>query len=321
MEKISVIVPVYNVEKYLGRCVDSILAQTYKNIEIILVDDGSTDGSGKICDEYGEKFPQIKVVHQENQGLGGARNTGLLHATGEYVGFIDSDDWIAEETYETLLGALQENGCEVAACGRVIADGEGKEKQVFCADEPTLLEGEQIIARYLMQEGMNMSACDKLFKRELFEGITFPLYYVSEDVLPIYRLLKKTKRLILTGKPFYYYFTRPNSLSRNTDAFTDRKMGQYLYAKQVAEDVKKCYSSLAAEAEFYLYDAMIIIWRKMRATKYKGEERKTLLQEFKKNKKAIWKNDKVYVRQKIFVFLIFLRLDRLFDKIYSAFKK
>lgn len=116
MELVSVIVPVYNVEEYLPECLDSILASTYKNLEIIVVDDGSPDNCPRICDEYAQKDPRIKVIHQENQGLVGARNTGLKHAHGKYIGFVDSDDAVSPVMYEQLVRAIEETEADLAAC-------------------------------------------------------------------------------------------------------------------------------------------------------------------------------------------------------------
>lgn len=127
---LSVIVPVYKVEPYLHRCVDSIRNQTYKNLQIILVDDGSPDNCGKICDEYAELDARIIVVHQKNRGLSGARNTGLRYAKGDYVAFVDSDDWIDSSMYETLVDMIEKNDLDMARCGIVETDGKGKERIV-----------------------------------------------------------------------------------------------------------------------------------------------------------------------------------------------
>lgn len=124
---LSVIVPVYKVEPYLHRCVDSIRIQTYKNLQIILVDDGSPDNCGKICDEYTELDARIIAVHQKNRGLSGARNTGLRYAKGEYVAFVDSDDWIVPMMYETLVGMIEKNDLDMARCGIIETDGNGRE--------------------------------------------------------------------------------------------------------------------------------------------------------------------------------------------------
>lgn len=125
---LSVIVPVYKVEPYLHRCVDSIRNQTYKNLQIILVDDGSPDNCGKICDEYAELDARIIVVHQENRGLSGARNTGLRYAKGEYVAFVDSDDWIAPTMYETLVRMIERNDLDMARCGITEINSKGEER-------------------------------------------------------------------------------------------------------------------------------------------------------------------------------------------------
>ena len=121
MKLLTIVVPSYNVEKYLNRCVDSVLKQTYKNLEIILVDDGSTDCSGKICDSIKEKDCRVNVIHKQNGGLSSARNAGLDVATGDFIGFIDSDDWVTEDMYEYLLGLFNKYEVEIVSCSYILA--------------------------------------------------------------------------------------------------------------------------------------------------------------------------------------------------------
>ena len=148
---ISVIVPVYNVERYLRRCVDSILAQTCRDLEIILVDDGSTDGCPSICDGYAAADSRVKVIHKANGGLSDARNAGLEIASGEWVGFVDSDDFIMPEMYETLLRACVEHGVSIAMCGRRLVDeADTTLRYEYCFSEPVMLSAEEALRSLLI---------------------------------------------------------------------------------------------------------------------------------------------------------------------------
>ena len=182
-KKVSVIVPVYNMEKYLSRCVDSILAQTYKNLEVILVDDGSKDSSPAICDQYSERDSRVKVVHKENGGLSSARNAGLDVATGDYIGFVDSDDYISPEMYSVLCQCLENSDCEIANLMYVRADENGRttpSKVPHNTDKE--IEAEQFAKELMLHTG-DVSVCTKLFCAGLFQNIRFPEGKLNEQNL------------------------------------------------------------------------------------------------------------------------------------------
>ncbi len=183
---ISVIVPVYNVEKYLEKCIDSILAQTYKNLEIILVDDGSTDNSGKICDEYEKKDARIKVVHKENEGQAVARNYALEICKGEYIAFVDSDDFIEADMFEIMMNAIIRGEHDVAICGVKFCECKtGRIQSVSYTDEVLLGDADLLMLRYLTGKVRSVM-WDKLYKAELFKTVRFPRLRSREDfyVLP-----------------------------------------------------------------------------------------------------------------------------------------
>lgn len=320
IDLITVIIPVYNVSKYLRRCVDSVLNQSYKNIEIILVDDGSTDDSGVICDEYAEKEKSVMVIHQQNQGLGPARNAGLEVMHGDYVGFVDSDDWIEKDMYECMYKAIRDNKCDIATCGRLVVADEGILSSVYCKEKGLKIDKEESIKRFLIQRDMNMSACDKLFKSKLFDDVRFPgEFYISEDIVPMYHLLKKSNGVFLTGKPFYNYYSRIGSLSKSN--FSYKTMGACMYAEQVSKEVKTDFPQLADAADYLFYDEVIGIYRVAQRAKYVGKEKKELLIRIKESFRAIMKNPYLYKRQKLFVILALLRIDKLFDDIYITIKQ
>lgn len=205
---ISVIVPVYNVEKYLKKCVDSITSQTYKNLEILLVDDGSTDSSGQICNEFEKNDARIKVIHKKNGGLSDARNAGLDRAKGQYYAFIDSDDYIQDNTIEIMLNAIKKNKSEIAVCNMIRFLEEGETLQFYCpTDHEVLYQGNQ---RY---KTLNQpSVCNKLFEAKLFEGIRFPKGKYYEDTFVYHEVLYRANNIVLTGTDSYWYLSREDSI-------------------------------------------------------------------------------------------------------------
>lgn len=218
MEKISIIVPVYNVESYLKRCVDSILKQTYKNLEIILVDDGSTDSSGAICNWYSEHDERIKVIHKINGGLSSARNAGIEIASGDYISFVDSDDWIVEDIYEYCIELAETMKCDVVDFKSISTHGEMMKFSSNEDYEIKLVEGKEILRDYLMRGQTDKSPFTvwrKLYRTSLFEIIRFPEGKINEDIATNYKVLMNCNRLAHTDKIGYYYFQNNNSITRN----------------------------------------------------------------------------------------------------------
>lgn len=205
---VSVIVPVYNVEKYLKKCVESIVTQTYQNLEIILVDDGSTDASGQMCDGWIAKDDRIVVIHKPNGGLSDARNAGLNIAQGSYYAFIDSDDYISTDMIETMLDSAKNNSCEIAVCNmNRFSEKENYAPFYFPADDETVLFGKE---RY--ETLKQPSVCNKLFQAKLFDGIRFPKGKYYEDTFIYHELVYRAKNVVLTGKDSYWYLLREDSI-------------------------------------------------------------------------------------------------------------
>lgn len=208
---ISIIVPVYNVEKYLEKCVNSILKQTYKNIEIILVNDGSKDNSGKLCDEFSKKDLRIKVIHKENGGLSDARNAGLKIAKGSYIGFVDSDDYIKEDMFETLYKLSKDNNSDISIVsfyelydGKVIGVRDSKKLEIMNKIDA--------LKELLIDTNIQSYAWNKLFKRELFNNIEFPVNKNFEDIATTLLLFEKAEKVVLLEDPKYYYVRRNDSI-------------------------------------------------------------------------------------------------------------
>jgi len=214
--RISVVIPVYKVEKYLRKCVDSVLGQSYPLHEIILVDDGSPDGCPAICDEYAAAYPdRIKVVHQENRGLSGARNTGIEIATGDYLGFIDSDDYIEPDMYEALAGAVEKSGADIAVGGVWVEDEYGGKYSRHEIGKDSVWTRDEALIELNSFGRIGISTWDKLYKKELFRELRFPpvLY---EDNFIMYKLFAECERVANVSKPLYHYIQRAGSISRNS---------------------------------------------------------------------------------------------------------
>ena len=207
---ISVIVPVYNVEPYLRKCLDSILAQTYRDLEILVIDDGSTDGSGQICDEY-KKDERVRIFHTENKGLSAARNLGLDNATGDWIGFVDSDDWIEPDMYEVLLRKAEDTGADVVECGVYL-------EYPDCTEERTrknaLMTGADAIHE-LLHGFISDCAWDKLWKKKCFTNFLFPEGRVHEDTAITCKILLNLNTVCSITFPKYHYRQREGSLSKS----------------------------------------------------------------------------------------------------------
>ena len=197
-ELISIVVPVYNVEKYLGTCVESILKQTYSNIEVILVDDGSTDCSGKMCDHYMGQDERIKVIHKKNGGLSDARNKGIIQAEGEYITFIDSDDVVSSDYVEYLYNILEENDGDIAICNPVHCYP--NEKIVFEQETfKRVYKAEDAIVEMLYQKSFLVAAWGKLYKKDYFEEIEFPKGMLFEDSAVMYKMMNLSLNSVIEG--------------------------------------------------------------------------------------------------------------------------
>lgn len=219
MEKplISVIVPVYNIEQYIERCLKSIIKQTYVHLEIILVDDGSTDCSGKICDDYSQKDKRIRVIHKNNGGLSDARNVGIDVAQGEYLSFIDGDDFIQKNMIEYLLNKMLTHTADISVCSYKVVYG-GCETDTF----PKQSGNDIILDSYHAMEAIlttrkygSVMAWNKLYKRELFEQskIRYPVNRLHEDVFVTYKLYYYSTKIVYSDIPLYFYYQRHDSIT------------------------------------------------------------------------------------------------------------
>ena len=213
-ELISVIVPVYNVEKYISRCIESIMKQTYKNIEIILIDDGSTDNSGKICDEYSLKDDRINVIHKKNGGLSDARNTGLDIAKGKYISLIDSDDFVSKFFIETLYNTCKNENCEIAICEYERVYEEKEEISDLENDNKVeIYNSKQMLQKIYSKDYLITTvAWNKLYKAEILKNIRYPVGKLHEDEAITYKILYGVNKVAIIRKKLYYYYYDINSI-------------------------------------------------------------------------------------------------------------
>jgi len=259
---VSVIVPVYNIEKYLSVCIDSILCQTYSHIEVLLVDDGSTDKSGNICDQYLEIDDRIRVFHKNNGGLSDARNFAIERATGEYLSFVDSDDWISNEMIQEIMRGVLEIDAEIGICGfrRVYKN---RTIDVYTCDSGGY-SSDVAFAKLLRNKEIQDHACTKIFKKSLFEGIKFPVGKIYEDIRTTYKLFLKAKRIYAINKPLYNYRQRKSSIAR--DSFNEKKMQYLIAVDELAEDafvlesraLQKVLVNRKAVVSCYLYKDLLL---------------------------------------------------------------
>lgn len=213
-ELITVIVPVYKVEDYLERCVDAILCQTYGELEIILVDDGSPDRCGEICEAYAKSDPRVKVIHKKNGGLSDARNAGIEQASGRYITFVDSDDWVHEGYVQRLYGLLKETGADVSCCGYLTTGSEQTMEDVSAESVYEFSREEALneLVAFGDLHAQMIVAWGKLYKTELFDGIRFPYGRIHEDEFTTYKLLYRAGKIAVTTRQLLYYWQRADSI-------------------------------------------------------------------------------------------------------------
>lgn len=215
MPELSIIVPVYKVEKYLPRCIDSILAQTFGDFELILIDDGSPDGCGRICDEYAQKDKRIVVIHQKNMGVSAARNAGLDIARGRYIGFVDSDDWIEPQMYEVMMDAIRENGADMAVCGVRYADEDGKFTRADRLSEGVYTRAGLLEDVFAMPNKLGGGCCNKVFDASKIASVRFKVgMTIAEDALYLFDCFMRIDGAVKIGDALYNVYERCGSATR-----------------------------------------------------------------------------------------------------------
>jgi glycosyltransferase involved in cell wall biosynthesis len=253
---ISVIIPVYKVEQYLPKCLDAVLNQTYRNLEIILVDDGSPDRCGEICDEYAKKDSRIRVIHKENGGLSDARNVGIDAAKGEYLAFADSDDWLEPDAYEQLLSAARRHHASLVCAGRYDEDDRtGECKPGLCPVKEEMVGAAELVRRIFHWDHLDSAAWDKLYARHLFASIRYPVGYIMEDVPTTYRIAFLAGGGVLLPKPLYHYRHRSGSITAAA-AVSEKSFHFLQHAEQIYKNIVENYPELERDAKYLLVCAL-----------------------------------------------------------------
>lgn len=247
---ISVIVPVYKVEPYLDQCVSSIVGQTYRNIEIILVDDGSPDRCPAMCDEWAGRDARIKVIHKQNGGLSDARNVGVAAAAGQYIGFVDSDDWIEADMYEKLLQSIRESGSDIAACSVEMFWEDGKKRmltqQIHC-----ILNAEEAEAALLAESALKHPVWNKLYRSDLAKSIPFAVGKYHEDVFWTYQAVGRAERISIIEDIGYHYLQRSQSIMG--DAYSLKRLDALEAHCQRYQFIKEAFPALESKARLNVY--------------------------------------------------------------------
>ncbi|MCZ0717175.1 glycosyltransferase [Aerococcus kribbianus] len=210
--KLSVIVPIYNAENFLVRCIDSIISQSFQNLEIILINDGSSDGSGEICEKYAEADSRIKYIAQDNAGVSAARNEGLKIASGDYLTFVDSDDFIGENMYLKMLTVAKEHECDIVECGYLRNNISGEFAGNHLQDE-LIEDNERILLHYLRHENTTNYNCNKLYRKQIINNLQYEKLSFSEDYLFNVMTHSRAKKKKIISEDFYYYEDNPDSAS------------------------------------------------------------------------------------------------------------
>lgn len=238
---VTVIIPVYNVESYLKKCIESVLSQTYKNLEVFLVDDGSTDNCPKICDEFASKDRRVIVIHKKNEGQGVARNVALDKCKGEYIAFVDSDDLIKPNMIETMVSAIERNNTDIALCGIAVNNGvKLHDKPIFSKE--VCWNTEQLMKKYVTTSYVFTGPCNKVYKKTLFDNIRFPEFRANEDAYIMHSLLGRCKKAVHIGECMYIQNIRPNSTEQSP--FSEKKLALLDCSQSLIEYYKSNFPDL-----------------------------------------------------------------------------
>ncbi|MGE8204570.1 glycosyltransferase family 2 protein [Heyndrickxia sp. NPDC080065] len=320
--KISVIVPVYKVEPYLHKCIDSILAQTFSYFELILVDDGSPDRCGEICDHYAKSDPRVKVIHKENGGLSSARNAGLKMAKGQYIGFVDSDDYIDKKMYEILYTSAKLHSSDVVVCDVVKVDADKKTvlkewgNKEYCLENYTNIEA---LNKLYLPNGSRSTfdpmgrsaerwifAVNKLYKRSIFQTLQYKEGRIYEDELIVHKIYYQSTKVTSISAKLYYYVQRPNSIVYSP--FSIKKFDRVYALKDRAEFFKTIRQKKLHEKAFKCY-IEVFIWNYLVArSQLKGVDNELihLKKSIKKDMKTLIKNPYISWKQKVMVALLII---------------
>jgi len=309
---ISILVPVYNAEEYIKRCIDSILAQTYTAFELILLDDGSTDNSGAICDEYASKDSRIRVLHTSNNGVGIARNRLIEAAEGEYLTFVDSDDYTEPSMLEVLYHNIVQYSADISLCGIRIVFPHIVKSSNSDPSERRLLNKEEAVSELIDNWKITCSTWSKLYKKELFRGIRYAEIAAFEDMLTTYKLFEKCNSIVYDGRLLYNYVNTPNSLMRMK--FNPRHFAELEAIKLMTENIGAAYPELVPKLQMNELKTKVYICNRIISESPEMRELyDKLAAEIRMNYKELIKSKYVGIKVKTMVTIM-----RFSDGLYKA---
>ena len=287
---ITIVLPVYNVEKYIRRCIDSILNQTFNNYELIIIDDGSTDNSGYICNQYKKLDNRIKIVHQDNKGLSNARNKGIELSNSKYITFIDSDDYIDNKYLEVLYSIMINNNADIVICNHIkIKENENNNATIIDNYNEEIITKEETYRRMNLGINIGMAVWSKLYKTDIFKNNKFLNNKLYEDIFIINDIIESTNKIVVTNYNGYYYLLRNNSI---TNSPMDYKHLDLINATKKYKDYMIKYYSNISESSIRRYVlANYLIYRKAIQNKLYKKEYKEIRKEILKYKKNILKSN------------------------------
>lgn len=287
---ISIIVPVYNAQKFLNRCVDSLISQTYENIEIILVNDGSKDDSGAICDSFAQKDSRVKVIHKENGGVSSARNLGLDTATGEYIAFVDADDYVDKDMYKKLYDNAVSTGSDISMCSYALEDKEGNIIDKSNNSELFEFTRSEMVKHMLMQKLYTCSPWNKLLKADTINNIRFDTHVLhNEDLLFIYQAMKNCNKAVFMDKPLYFYCYNENSAARVS--YSDKNTTMLIAQDFVLSDIGEAMPDIYDVALTEYVKTMIFNLTAIAKGNYKNKEYiRKLKKAVRQNLSFFWKS-------------------------------
>ena len=311
---ISVVVPIYNTSKYLPRCLNSIINQTYKNLEIICINDGSTDNSLSILQNYAQKDSRIKITTQKNAGLSAARNTGITKSTGKYITFVDSDDEISHNMLEKLLVSLQKNDADISVCSFKEIYPDGKITHFNKVSSTQTYTTEQSLKAMLQEQGFMLSATMKLFLTTYFKNIQFPIGKLHEDIGTTYKLIMRAHRVTFVPEELYFYHHHGESIT--SKKFDERKLDIIALTDQMCKDIDAKYPTLKNITNERRMRARFSVLRQIPTN---NPETKIILQYLRTHKSYITKNPEATKTDK-FALALVLFSPKLFQLAYKIKK-
>lgn len=312
---LSVIIPVYNVEEYIDQCIQSVVKQTYTNLEIILIDDGSPDNCPQICDNWSKKDKRIRVIHQKNSGLSAARNVGIDCSKGDLIAFVDSDDFIDENMYENMINAMKLGNADVVVCGRYIYS----DKKIItkcCVKQIKIFNNKEAINELFIGKKIEEASWDKIYKKALFNGIRFPLNEINEDLVTIPYIFERAKKIVHVGNAYYYY--RKNNFGISKSSYNEHKQVVIKHLKMLDEyfsDKDVCYKkSISLLKARYSYSILLSLSTNLQVKKKYESDYKVYLDMLKSNFFAFFMESSYLFIDKIKCILI---ITGLFNILFS----